>query len=254
MLLRLSWFILLMISTPTTIFCQVSEDVRVSISGVVQDQDRSRIVRAQVELRRDAVVIQSTLSDDAGHFRFNKISIGDYHIQVTSPGFEAAIAFVKVGALPIDSISITMSVGSIHQETTITNDNGRTSTDAGANQSAISLTGDALGDLPVFDQDYVAALSRFIDPASVGTNGVSLVVNGVEANSVTVSPSAIKEVKINQNPYSAEFTRPGQGRFQVETKQVETVYHGTFNFIFRDAHLNARDDFAQSFSERFCKY
>src|SRR5205807_4425478 len=59
-----------------------------------------------------------------------------------------------------------------------------------------------------------------------------------------VSPSAIKEIKINQDPYSAEFARPGRGRIEVTTKPGSPEYHGTFNFIFRDAHLNARDPFA----------
>jgi TonB dependent receptor-like, beta-barrel len=51
-------------------------------------------------------------------------------------------------------------------------------------------------------------------------------------------------VKINQNPYSAEFARPGRGRIEVITKPESQIYHGTFNFLFRDYHLNARDPFA----------
>jgi len=66
----------------------------------------------------------------------------------------------------------------------------------------------------------------------------------MEVNNLGVSPSAIKEIKINQDPYSAEFQRQGRGRIEVITKPGSQEYHGTFNFIFRDAHLNARDPFA----------
>src|SRR6266481_6208594 len=66
----------------------------------------------------------------------------------------------------------------------------------------------------------------------------------MEVNNLGVSPSAIKEIKINQDPYSAEYQRPGRGRIEVTTKPGTPEYHGTFNFIFRDAHLNARDPFA----------
>ena len=45
--------------------------------------------------------------------------------------------------------------------------------------------------------------SRFLSEDAIGTNGISLVVNGVEANGPGVSPSAVQEVKINLNPYSA---------------------------------------------------
>lgn len=244
MLGRLFTILTLMISTPIAVPCQSPQEVRLSISGVVQDQAGSLIVGARVGLSKDSAELQSSLTDDTGGFRLNGVLFGDYQIRVTSPGFEPAIVAAKVGTLPSDSLRITMSVASIRQETTVTANPARMSTDPRDNQNAIAITGDSISDLPVFDQDYVSALSRFLDPASVGTNGVSLVVNGVEANSVTVSPSAIKEVKINQDPYSAEFARPGQERIEVITKPPEPTYHGTFNFIFRDAHLNARDAFA----------
>jgi hypothetical protein len=35
------------------------------------------------------------------------------------------------------------------------------------------------------------------------TSGVTLIVNGIEANGPGVTPSAVEEVKINQNPYPA---------------------------------------------------
>jgi hypothetical protein len=54
----------------------------------------------------------------------------------------------------------------------------------------------------------------------------------------------IQEVRINQNPYSAEFARPGRGRIEVITKAGATEYHGEFGFIFRDSLLDARNAFA----------
>jgi hypothetical protein len=73
---------------------------------------------------------------------------------------------------------------------------------------------------------------------------VQTIVNGVEVSSVTVSASAVQEVRINQNPYSAEYSRPGRGGLEIITKEAASDYHGTFNFIFRDSVLNARDPFA----------
>jgi hypothetical protein len=87
-------------------------------------------------------------------------------------------------------------------------------------------------------------MSQFLDPGSVAAGGVTLVVNGMEQRNVGVTASAIQQVKINQNPYSAEFSRPGRGRIEVITKPSSQEYHGTFNFLFRDYHLNARDPFS----------
>src|SRR5258708_6878297 len=102
----------------------------------------------------------------------------------------------------------------------------------------------ALDNLPIFDQDFIGTMSRFLDSGSIGTNGVTLVVDGMEATRAGVSASAIQEVKLNQDPYSAEYSRPGRGRVEIITKPASAVYHGTFNFLFRDYHLNARDPFA----------
>src|SRR5262249_51482520 len=107
-------------------------------------------------------------------------------------------------------------------------------------------------DLPIFDQDYVGTLSRFLDAGSVATSGATLIVDGIEATRAGVSASAIQEVKINQDPYSAEYPRPGRGRIEIITKPKSAEFHGTFNFLFRDFHLNARDPFSltRAFEQR----
>ena len=60
-----------------------------------------------------------------------------------------------------------------------------------------------------------------------------------------MSASAIQEVRINQNPYSAEFARPGRGRIEIITKDAGAAFHGALSFTFRDYRLNARDYFAR---------
>src|SRR5258708_4430931 len=87
-------------------------------------------------------------------------------------------------------------------------------------------------------------MSRFLDDNATGTNGVTLVVNGIEANGPGVTPSAIQEVKINNNPYSARFSRPGRARLEIVTKNGTPAYHGSLNFLFRDSVFDATNTFA----------
>jgi len=71
-------------------------------------------------------------------------------------------------------------------------------------------------------------MSRFLDDNATGANGgVALVVNGIEANGPGVTPSAVHEVKINNNPYSARFSRPGRARLEIVTKGASSAYHGS---------------------------
>ena len=218
---------------------------RFAISGAVQDQAGAAIVGARVELGTASnTEVQSTTTDQSGHFEFKQIGSGTYRLQVSSPGFESTKLDVRVESQSPAPLKVVLAIAGLRQETTVSSEPATISTEATDNKDTVALSEQSLSNLPVFDQDYIGAMSRFLDPGSVGTNGISLVVNGMEVNNLGVSPSAIKEIKINQDPYSAEYQRPGRGRIEVTTKPGSPEYHGTFNFIFRDAHLNARDPFA----------
>jgi Carboxypeptidase regulatory-like domain/TonB dependent receptor len=222
-----------------------SPSARFPVSGVIQDQAGATIVGARVELGAPGTSgAQSTITDPAGRFEFKRIAAGDYQLHVSSQGFESVTLKVTVGSQSPAPLQVVMAIASLRQETTVTSEPAKISTEASDNKDTVALSEQSLSNLPVFDQDYIGAMSRFLDPSSIGTNGVTLVVNGMEVSNLGVSPSAIKEIKINQDPYAAEYQRPGRGRIEVTTKPGSPEYHGTFNFIFRDAHLNARDPFA----------
>src|SRR6266478_67257 len=217
---------------------------RASITGMVEDQAGAAIVGASVQLIETSNHHQSTTTDQYGRFEFRRVAIGNYQVQVASPGFESTTQDIVVGSQPLSPLRVVLAIASLRQETTVISTPAQITTEAADNKDTVVLSEQSLSNLPVFDQDYIGAMSRFLDPSSVGTGGVTLIVNGMEVNNAGVSQSAIKEIKINQDPYSAEYARPGRGRIEVTTKPGSPEYHGTFNFIFRDAHLNARDPFA----------
>ena len=101
----------------------------------------------------------------------------------------------------------------------------------------MSIDANMLENLPVFDNDYIATMSRFLDAGSLGNAGVTIVVNGMEVNALNVSAAAVQRIRINQDPYSAEYSRPGRGRVEILTKPGGREYHGDVNTVFRDAHL-----------------
>jgi hypothetical protein len=214
-----------------------------SITGVVQDPSSAVIQGAQVVLKRDSQ-IWSTTTDPTGSFRFEKLLAGDYELKVQLEGFKTMTSRVRIGSSATTPVKITLQISNLKQQITVSAEATQVGTNSAENQNAVSMSGGGLGDLPVFDQDYISTMSRFLDQGAVATGGVALVVDGVEANGPGVSPSAIQEVKINNDPYSAQYSRPGRGRIEITTKSGSPEYHGTFNFIFRDYHLNARDAFA----------
>ncbi|MBI2685547.1 MAG: TonB-dependent receptor [Acidobacteria bacterium] len=214
-----------------------------TITGVVKDPSNAPVPAVAVTLQQGKRARLAQSGAD-GLFRFPRVPGGSYELKAQVRGFKPAVATVVVGNQPILPVELVLELADVLEAVTVAAESGMVSTDVAENLNAIQMDRAALDNLPSLGQDYIGTLSRFLDPGSVGTGGVTLVVDGVEATKAGVSASAIQEIKINQNPYTAEFSRPGRGRIEIVTKAGADAFHGTFNFLFRDQHLNARDAFA----------
>jgi hypothetical protein len=207
-----------------------------TVSGTVADTTGAIIPGAQVQLT-DATgsELGAATTDSSGNFRIQPPHQGDYSLVVSLKGFQTATQQIHVGVTAGASISFALSVAATVTQVEV-DENGDTAV----------MSSDDLKAMPVFDNDYVTAMSTFLDAGQGSTAGTGLMVDGVEANRALVSPSAVQEVHINQDPYSAQYYRPGRGQIEIITKQAADAYHGQFNFLFRDAALNAQNDFAPS--------
>lgn len=192
----------------------------------------------------DGTPKQTIVSDSAGAFHFDHISSGDYDLRVEFPGFTTSVTRVRVGSRAPNPLTVVMRIEGLAQEVSVSGGGNQTSARGDANLDAVTVDEKALDDLPVLDNDVVGALSRFLDSSSIGTNGATIVVDGVEVNALAVSASAVQQIKINQDPYAAEYMRPGRGRIEIVTKPGGRDYSGTFNIRFRDSMFYARNAFA----------
>src|SRR6476646_3832498 len=219
---------------------------RFSIAGIVTDSSGAGVPNVTITLTGNAANVRTTTTDYSGNFRFTAVARGSFEIRVEREGFASEKISVKVSDRSPAPLRIVLKLAGTRQEVTVTDSANEVSTNGADNLDTVTLNREMLDNLPIFDQNYVAAMSQFLDPGSIGTGGVTLVVDGMEQKPIGVSASAIQQVKINQNPYSAEFSRPGKGRIEIITKPASAHYHGALNVIFRDYRMNARDPFASS--------
>jgi outer membrane receptor protein involved in Fe transport len=219
-----------------------------AISGTVVDQTGAVLPNASVELRGAAGrPPQNATTDEAGTFRFPSVAAGRYEVQATFEGFEPATVRVTVGNRSSASpapLRITLPLARFKQEVRVGNSAAEVNAASAANLDSSIVDQNTLENLPVFNQDVLATMSRFLDASAIGTNGATLIVNGIEMNALNVPASAIQQIKINQDPYSSEFPRPGRGRIEVVTKPGSQIFAGTTNIVFRDSALNGRNAFA----------
>src|ERR1700674_4217714 len=218
------------------------------ISGTVLDPSGASVAGAKVVLATaGGETISATTTDTSGGFRFEKAGQGNYQIRVQAAGFQDFKTEINMDAKAPAPVQITLTIQEQNEVVTIgtTDFSPQVTADVSENQNANMLDRSTLDRVPVFDQDYITTMSRFLDDSAAGTNGVTLIVNGIEANGPGVTPSAVQEVKINQNPYSARFARPGRARLEITMKGGTPSYHGSVNFMFRDSVFDVRNAFAQ---------
>ena len=183
---------------------------------------------------------------------------GSYTLVVSEPGFETVRTPVIIAAPPLSRraaarpprfaapVHIILPIAAVATNVRVNADNSEDLTAPEDNHDSSVMTSDDLKALPIFDNDYATAMSAFLDDNVTATGGTGLMVDGVEANRATVSASAVQEVRINQDPYSAQYYWPGRGQMEIITKSAADHYHGQFNFLFRDSALNAQNALAPS--------
>ena len=186
----------------------------------------------------------STVTTETGQFRFDRVQPGEYELLTTVPGFDPIRRQIRVGRPPAREIVIRLKLAVLKEELNVAEQERKVSVAPGQNADAISVERTMLDNLPILDNNYLNALARFLNPGTPGDAGTSVIVDGMESRNVGVTASAIQEIRINNNPYTVEYPRWSRRRIEVITKSSADSYHGTFNFLFRDYHLNARDALA----------
>jgi hypothetical protein len=218
---------------------------QVNVTGTVVDPDGAAVPSVDVLLRMSGSSDQaSAKADTEGHFHFPRVAPGEYQIEVPSKyGFERYLAPLSIRP-EMHELRIQLTPLVVAQDVTVVPDTNQVTTDSSANRDRVTTDAPMLEKVPVFDQNYIAALTPFLDQTGVATSGVSIIVDGVEMKGTGVSASAIAEAHINNDPYSVETNRPGKGRIEIITKTGSQQFHGTLNFTFRDSVFDAKNYFA----------
>src|SRR4029078_2627657 len=149
---------------------------------------------------------------------------------------------VEVTAGKAAQFDITLKVAIEEQKVTVNSDTREVNTEPENNAGAVVLKGDDIDALPDDPDDLAAALQALAGP-SAGPNGGQIFVDGFTGGRLPPR-SSIREIRINSNPFSAEYDRLGFGRIEILTRQGRDRYRGKFSFNFNDDALNARNPFA----------
>lgn len=214
------------------------------VHGTVVDPDGELIPGAKVTLTptKGSAAKEVTSGSDGTYSM--PVAPGTYTLVVTMPGFATYSALnVKVLGVAAQTFDVKMQVGT---DVTINVDDtaAQLSVDPDNNASATVLTGAALDALSDDPDDLQSELEALAGPAA-GPNGAQFYIDGFTGGQLPPKQS-IREIRINQNPFSAQYDKPGFGRVEIFTKPGSDQYHGSAQFNINDKVFNTGSPIVQS--------
>ncbi len=218
-----------------------------SLSGSVKDPSGAIVTKATVTLtpsQGNPPLVTTTNAQ--GAFDFRGIAAGTYSVSVNVPGFAPYASGIEIHTGPVQRLNISLEVGNVTEDVQVTADTAQVDVSSENNTSSTTINAknlDAFSDDPDELQSQLLALAG----PSVGPNGGQLYVDGFTVDAGSLPPkNSIREIRINQNPFSAEYDRLGYGRVEILTKPGSNKLHGRVNLSGNDLAFDTKDRFSQN--------
>jgi hypothetical protein len=237
------FFVLLIAAGPVVGLCQQQPTAAAAtVHGIVADPDEAVIPGAQVTLTPATGKALTTLSQSDGSYTLKDVPAGSYAMTVTMKGFAS---FVKQGVHVTAGQSLVlnakMTVQAESQEIQVSASAAQVSVDSDSNASSTTIKGkdlDALSD----DPDELSSELNALAGPSAGPNGGQIYVDGFTGGQLPPK-SSIREIRINQNPFSSQYDKLGYGRVEVFTKPGTDKFHGNYSVQGGDKAFNTSNPF-----------
>ena len=232
--------VLLILLTTTLISAQSAQvTTPAQVRGRVMDSSGSVMPGVTVKVYQGEKVLREVVSSGTGDFQV-PVAPGEYRLEVTAPDFDTYTEVVNVTP-ELGPLSITMQLAQIAQNVEVTSTRNEINIDSDSSLNTTVLGRDFIETLPE-DEDELAAYLQQIAGSRGGGGGGNFVIDGFGGGRLPPKDQ-IQEIRINNNPFSSEFSGIGYGRVEIVTRPGTGDYRGNLNFQFRDESLNARNPF-----------
>jgi hypothetical protein len=214
------------------------------LRGVLSDDSGAVIPAAKVTLTAGGSTRETETGPD-GSFSFAGLAPGQFTVGATFLGFAPVSLEVTVNAGGTVQVPLQLSVVAERQQVTVQEQAGPTlSVEPDNNATALVVRGDDLAALPDDPDDLADALQALAGPGA-GPNGGQLYIDGFSGGQLPPKES-IREIRVNQNPFSAEFDHLGFGRTEILTKPGSDKFRGSAGLNYSNGIFNSRNPFSNN--------
>ncbi|MCS7023802.1 MAG: TonB-dependent receptor [Bryobacteraceae bacterium] len=208
-----------------------------SLRGVVTDPSGAVVPGALVQIFGPGGQ-KRAVTNEQGGYEFPSLLPGKYRVRTIAKGFSVADRRdVEIrGAVTLDTQLI---IEAQTQVINVEDEANSVTTDPTQNAGALVLREKELEALSDDPDELLQQLQAMAGP-SAGPNGGQIYIDGFTGGNMPPKAS-IREIRINSNPFSSEYDRPGFGRIEILTKPGSDRIRGSAFWLFNDQAFNARN-------------
>ncbi len=213
-----------------------------TLRGQVADPSGALVANAAVAVLQSGGSTHSATTNHNGGYEIANLPPGKYTVTANAKGFTVFVQNdVEVRAGQTAQFNIALEIQVEQQKVNVEEESPQVDVNPANNASAIVLKGEDLEALPDDPDELLADLQALAGP-SAGPNGGQLYIDGFTAGELPPK-SSIREIRINSNPFSAEYDKLGYGRIEIFTKPGTDKYHGQFSVVGNSSGLNTRNPY-----------
>ena len=214
-----------------------------ALSGHVYDASGALVPGATVTIAGPNQFSKTLNSGADGAWSITGIAPGQYSVVASAPALGMAQPERITLRAPAGTLDLHLNVIGEAAQVTVHDNSSAIGTDAASNASATVLTGDDLQSLSDDPEDLQADLEALAGPSAGPGGGPAIFIDGFSGGQLPPKES-IREIRINQNPFSPEFDKLGLGRIEIFTKPGSDKYHGTVTYNLGTEWWNSRNPYA----------
>jgi len=215
-----------------------------ALRGQITDPSGAVISGATVVMTPETGSPIAVQSNAQGLYEFKSLPAGKYSLTVVAQGFtlyENDSVAVADQAL---RLNVTMTIEVETQKVNVSDTAPTIDVNPNSNAGAIVISGKELEALPDDPDELQSDLEALAGP-SAGPNGGQMYIDGFTGGQLPPKAS-IREIRINQNPFSSEYDKLGYGRIEIFTKPGTDKLHGQVMADGNDSTFNSPNPFANA--------
>ncbi len=197
-----------------------------SVEGQIRDKTNSPVPGATVTFQLPGGTPRRAHASKSGSYAFHNLEPGNYQVNVAARGFEPyEVLSVRVTGPRSIHLDFRLDLAPVKQVVVVASDEKPMSVEPVSSPSTLVLRGTGLNGLPDDPNDFAAALDALAGPSALGPTDPQIFVNGFVLNQIPPKET-IAEIRINENPFSAENDRPAANKIEAVTKSGSDQVHG----------------------------